>query len=306
MGCFNGSSYAAESERVSMATFQEKTSKQKPAVLLHTSASVQAKNRRRRQSWIVNIGRILCLVLLLGIWQFESGKLLNPLFYSSPSAIWGQTYAWILDGTLWDNTSITLEETLLGLFFGATSGIVVGFIIGQLNILGKIIDPFLIAFNSIPKVALAPLFIIWLGIDMPMKVFLAAVTVFFLVFFNTLAGVRNVDQDLVDAVRLMGGKGSDILFKVIVPSASSYVLVGLHIAIPYALIGAVIGELVASNHGLGALINDSSANFNTAGVFAAILVLTLIAAILNAIVDLIDRKTSRWKPAMRMSNRTTL
>lgn len=286
-----------------MTTFQKKTAQKGRGMPVRLSASTKTRDHQRRQSLLINGGRLLCLICFLGIWQFVSGRYVNALYISNPVAVWGQTYAWIIDGTLWDNTSITLEETLLGLFFGATSGILLGFLIGQLDVIGKIIDPFLIAINSIPKVALAPLFIIWFGIDMPMKVILAAVTVFFLVFLNTLAGVRNVDQDLIDAIRLMGGKGRDILFKVIVPSASSYVLVGLHIAIPYALIGAVIGELVATNRGLGALINESSTGFNMAGVFAALLVLTVIAAILNAVVDLIDRKTSRWKPNMRLNNR---
>jgi NitT/TauT family transport system permease protein len=286
-----------------MATFQEKSVQPERSLPVHSSASTKTRKHQRRQTLLINGGRLLCLICFLGLWQFASGRYLSELFFSNPVEIFKQTYAWIIDGTLWTNTSITLEETLLGLFFGSASGILLGFLIGQLDVIGKIIDPFLIAVNSIPKVALAPVFIMWFGTDLSMKVILATMTVFFLVFLNTLAGVRNVDQDLVDAVRLMGGKKRDILFKVMVPSASSYVLVGLHIAIPYALIGAVIGELVATNHGLGYLINDSASGFNTAGVFSSLLVLTVIAAILNAAVDLIDRTTSRWKPNMRLNNR---
>jgi NitT/TauT family transport system permease protein len=134
-------------------------------------------------------------------------------------------------------------------------------------------------------------------------VILASVIVFFLVFFNTLAGVRNVDQDLIDAVLLMGGERRDIILKVIVPSATGYVLTGLRIAIPYALIGAVIAELIASNHGLGYLIYNAQTQFDTAGVFAALLVLTIVASLLNAVVDFIDRKTSRWKTVMNIDRK---
>ncbi len=169
--------------------------------------------------------------------------------------------------------------------------------------LAKIFDPFISALYSIPKIALAPLFILWFGIDMQMKVIFAAVTVFFLVFFNTLSGVRNVDQNLIDAVRLMGGKPRDIMLKVIVPSAMGYVLTGVHIAIPYALVGAVIGELIASNRGLGYLIDSSASDFNTAGVFAALVVLTIIGGLLNAIVNFIDRKTSRWKASISIGKK---
>jgi NitT/TauT family transport system permease protein len=262
--------------------------------------SRRTKHRRNKQALIINIGRIVLLVCFILVWQFVSGRYVNPLFISSPLAVWERLYGWIGDGTLWFHTEITLQETLLGLIFGLVSGILVGFAFGLQQALAKILDPFIVSVYSIPKIALAPLFILWFGIDIQMKVIFAAVTVFFLVFFNTLAGVRNVDQNLIDAVLLMGGKRRDIFFKVIVPSATSSVLIGLHIAIPYALVGAVIGELVASNRGLGYLIDASATQFDTAGVFAAILVLTIIAGILNAVVNFIDRKTSRWKAGMNL------
>lgn len=263
-----------------------------------SSISSKTKRRQSRQALIINVVRIVFLACLIIVWQFISGRYVNPLFISSPLAVWERLYGWIGDGTLWFHTEITLEETLLGLFFGLVSGILVGFFLGLQQTLARALDPFIVSIYSIPKIALAPLFILWFGIDIQMKVIFAAVTVFFLVFFNTLAGVRNVDQNLIDAVLLMGGKRRDILFKVIVPSATSSVLIGLHIAIPYALIGAVIAELIASNRGLGYLIEDSANQFDTAGVFAAILVLTIIGGLLNAIVNFIDRKTSRWKAGM--------
>jgi NitT/TauT family transport system permease protein len=250
---------------------------------------------RQREGLVINGGRVLLLIVLLAAWQLLSGPVLDPFFVSSPAAVWRQTTRWIADGTLWFHSAVTLEETILGLAAGVITGIVAGFVIGQQRVLGKILDPFILALYSIPKVALAPLFIIWFGIGLPMKVILAAVIVFFLIFFNTVAGVRNVDRDLIDAVRLMGGKRRDIIFKVVVPSAIGWILTGLRIAIPYALIGAVIAELIASNRGIGYLVIYSAGQFNTAGTFAALLVLTIIAVLLNAVVDLIERKTSRWK-----------
>jgi NitT/TauT family transport system permease protein len=266
-------------------------------------SSKKARYHQKRQTLIINGGRAVLIVGVLLLWQFISGRFVNPLFISSPLAVWDRLYGWTMDGTLWFHTEITLQETLLGLVFGLVSGILAGFVFGLQPLLAKIFDPFIVAIYSIPKVALAPLFILWFGIDIQMKVILAAVTVFFLVFFNTLAGVRNVDQNLIDAVLLMGGKHRDILFKVIVPSATSSVLIGLHIAIPYALIGAVIAELIASNRGLGYLIDAASTQFDTAGVFAALLVLTIIASLLNAIVNFIDRRTSRWKVGITMDRR---
>jgi NitT/TauT family transport system permease protein len=264
---------------------------------------ITAKRLERKQALFMTGGRIGLLVVGVAVWQFISGRYVDPLFISSPLAVWDQLMAWIADGSLWFHTEITLEETLLGLVFGIASGVLVGFFFGIEQWLAKLLDPFVTAIYSIPKIALAPLFILWFGIDIQMKIIFTTLTVFFLVFFNTLAGVRNVDQNLIDAVHLMGGKRRDILLKVIVPSATGYMLTGINIAIPYALIGAVIAELIASNRGLGYLIDSSATSFNTAGVFAALLILTIIGSLLNAVVNFIDRKTSHWKVGIRVGEK---
>ena len=263
-------------------------------------AIMRARRLQKRHALFVTGGRVLFFIAFIIAWQIAS-QIVGPLFICSPLAVLVQLRDWTLDGTLWDNTQVTLEETLLGLFFGVSTGIAAGFLLGLQPLLAKILDPFIVALYSIPKVALAPLFILWFGFDLEMKVVVAGVTVFFLVFFNTLTGVRNVDQNLIDAVRLMGARRRDLMFKVIIPSASGYVLTGLHMAIPYALIGAVIGEVISVNRGLGYLIYNSASDFNPAGVFAALIVLTIIAILLNAIVNFIDRKTSRWKVGMRIA-----
>jgi NitT/TauT family transport system permease protein len=288
---------------MSTTDFSERLSQEDQNSIQPSPASRRLKRLHRRKELIINICRIVLVVCLLVVWQFVSGRYVDPLFISSPLAIANQFVAWMRDGTLWFHTSITLQETLLGLVFGIISGILVGFFFGIEQTLAKFFEPFITAIYSIPKIALAPLFILWFGIDIQMKVIFTTITVFFLVFFNTLAGVRNVDQNLIDAVRLMGGKQRDIMLKVIIPSATSNMLTGVHIAIPYALIGAVIAELIASNRGLGYLIDSSATSFNTAGVFAALLVLTLIGSMLNAVVNFIDHKTSRWKGGMSIGRK---
>jgi NitT/TauT family transport system permease protein len=248
--------------------------------------------------------RFALLVATIAVWQAVSTSSKAMTFYiSSPSAIWNREVQWIADGTIWFHTLITVQETVIGFALGALLGIAAGFILGPNKVLGSILDPFILAVYSIPKVALAPLFIVWFGVGLWMKIVLATVTVFFLVFFNTLAGVRNVDPDLVNAVWLMGGDARTILFKVIIPHAMSSALTGARIAIPYALIGAVVGELIASNRGIGYLIESSASQFDTAGVFAALIVLTILATILNGLVDAIDRYTSRWKVEANLSLR---
>jgi sulfonate transport system permease protein len=243
--------------------------------------------------WLV---RLALVAVLLVLWEIAADRWIDITFISRPSDIVARLGDWIEDGSLWTNTWITVQEIVYGFLLGAAAGIVVGFVLASLNFAYRVLDPFMMALYAIPKVALAPLFIVWFGIGMHMKVLLAAATVFFLVFINTAAGVREVDRGLVDAVRLMGGGRWHVIRKVVVPSSMTGVLTGLKVAVPYALIGTVIGELVASNKGLGYLINDAAAQFDTAGVFATLFVLSIIAGVLNVIVNLIGRRVNRWKP----------
>jgi NitT/TauT family transport system permease protein len=233
---------------------------------------------------------------LLVVWELAADRWIDITFISRPSDIVTRLGEWSGDGTLWTNSWITIQEIVYGFVLGAAAGVLAGFVLASLNFVYRVLDPFMMALYSIPKVALAPLFIVWFGIGMHMKVLLAAATVFFLVFLNTAAGVREVDRGLVDAVRLMGGGRWHVIRKVVLPSSMTGVLTGLKVAVPYALIGAVIGELVASNRGLGYLINDAAAQFDTAGVFATLVVLSVIAGVLNVVVNLIGKRVNRWKP----------
>ncbi len=252
---------------------------------------------RNGRTTMIFSSRIALLAVFVVLWELTAGSLFDITFTSRPTDIWTRLVEWHADGTLWLNSWITLQEIIYGYVLGSAAGAVLGFVLASAPTLYKVLDPYIMALYSIPKVALAPLFIVWFGIAMHMKVLLAAVTVFFLVFLNTAAGVREVDRGLVDAVRLMGGSRRDIAFKVVLPASMTGVLTGLKVAIPYALIGAVIGELVASNRGLGYLISNAAATFDTAGVFASLVVLSVIAALLNFLVGLIDHRVSRWKPA---------
>ncbi len=243
--------------------------------------------------WLV---RAALLVAVLVLWQVASGRWIDGTFISKPTDVVERLGQWAGDGTLATNTWITVQEIIYGFVIGAGTGALAGYLLGASRFVYRVLDPFIMALYSIPKVALAPLFIVWIGIGMDMKVVLAAVTVFFLVFLNTAAAVREVDQGLVDAVRLMGGGRRQIATKVVLPSSMAGFLTGLKVSVPYALIGAVIGELVASNRGLGYLINDAAAQFDTAGVFAALVVLSVIAGVLNVLVGLIDHRVNRWKP----------
>ena len=239
--------------------------------------------------------RLLLIAALLAGWEALS-HVIDVFFISRPSDIAVRLVAWAIDGTLMFNLWITMEAALWGFVLGAAGGIVAGFLLGQAPKLGKVADPVIVALYSLPKVALAPVFILWFGIGLQSKVALAGITVFFLVFFNTYAGVREVDRDLIDVMRIIGASRMQIIRRVVIPSALGWVFVGLKVAVPYALIGAVVGEIIASNRGLGYLVQHSASQFDSTGVFAALFVLMFIATALNELLNRLQGRLMRWRP----------
>ncbi|SES00656.1 ABC transporter permease [Psychrobacillus sp. OK032] len=239
--------------------------------------------------------RLAILVSFIIIWETVSGRLVDKFWISSPIDIVSTLYKWATSGDLFFHLSITLQETFIGFFLGAFGGIFVGFILGRWAFAAQVLDPFITAIYSLPKIALAPLFILWFGIGIEMKIIFAGMIVFFLVFFNTYAGVKDVDDDLLDDIRLMGANKRQIMLKVILPSAMTWVFVGLKLSVPYALVGAVVGEIVASNKGIGFLIQYSAGNFDTAGTFAALTILIIVSVSLNATLSILESKLLRWK-----------
>lgn len=249
-----------------------------------------------RGGWLsVMAWRLGIIIVGLSAWQFASGRLIKPFWISSPAEIWRQLASWIATGELWMHVEVTLTETVLGFVFGAVAGIVVGLALGLNRRLAAVLDPFIVAFYSLPKIALAPLFILWFGVGLTSKVVLATFVVFFLVFYNTYAGTLAVEQELVDVLRLMGGSRWQIVRKVILPSALIWIFTGMKSSVPYALIGAVVGEMMASNKGLGYLIQAAAGQYDTGGVFAALFVLMIIATGLHELLKQSERLMLRWR-----------
>lgn len=252
-----------------------------------------------RSALTVGLLRLCLLAVGLVLWQVVSETAGIQFFISEPTAIWHQLAGWVTSGYLFSNLGVTLEATVYGFAVGAAAGIVVGFVLGLVPLLGRLLDPFITAVYSLPKLALAPLFVLWFGIALEMKIVLTAVIVFFLVFWNTFTGVRETDQELVDVLRVMGARRGHMIRKVVLPGSLTYIYVGLKLAIPYALTGAVVGELIASNHGLGFILMSAAGAFNTAGIMAALVVLMIIAALLNMILNFTEGRVMRWKRAGR-------
>lgn len=244
--------------------------------------------------------RLAILVVVCALWEAASGTLFNPFFISSPSEVWQNFWGWLSGGSLLLHAGITMTEAFTGFILGSVIGIVIGIVLARSPLLAEVLDPFIMAFYSLPKVALAPLFILWFGIGMEMKVILVATTVFFLVFINTFTGVRQVEKELISILNLMGAGERHLLTKVVIPSAITWVFAGLRISVPYALIGAIVGEMMASNRGLGYLLADSAGQFNTGGVFAALVAIVILAFILNFLVSLVEKFAMPWQASSQM------
>jgi sulfonate transport system permease protein len=238
-------------------------------------------------------------IAILFIWQGVSGRLVDNFFISNPLDVGRRLLGWTLDGSIFIHLWATVYATALGFIIGAAIGAVLGIWLGVSTFAGRLLNPYLNALNALPKVALAPLFVLWFGLGIQSKVALAASLVLFLVFLNTFAGVRQVDQDLIDGARLMGATRMQVVTKVIVPSALAWLFAGLRVSVPYALIGAVLGEMIASNRGLGYLVQYSGAQFDTAGVFAVLIVIALLAMALNFAVDIVQNRMERWRIVSR-------
>jgi NitT/TauT family transport system permease protein len=238
-------------------------------------------------------------IVFLGIWQFASGRLVDSFIISDPIDIALRLWEWVSTGTIWPHVWATVYATVVGFVIGAGLGVAGGLWLGLSPFLSRLLDPFIWAFNALPKVALAPLFILWFGLDIKSKVALAAVLVVFLVFVNTFSGVREVDQDLIDGLRIMRASRWQILTKLIVPSATSWIFVGLKAGVPYALIGTIIGEMIASSRGLGYLVQRAGSEFDSAGVFAALAVIAALAMIFNEAVNVVQKRLERWRIVSR-------
>lgn len=238
-------------------------------------------------------------LLLLAAWYAASGWLVDEFMISNPVAVAKRLWEWFVSGIVWVHIWATVYATLVGFFIGAVLGVIGGIWLGLSPFLSRLLNPYIWAFNALPKVALAPLFILWFGLDINSKIALAAVLVVFLVFVNTFAGVREVDRDLVDSLRLMRASRRQILTKVILPSATSWIFVGLKVSVPYALIGTIIGEMIAANRGLGYLVQRSGSEFDTAGVFAALVIIAVLAMLFNEVVGAIQFRLESWKLVSR-------
>jgi len=240
--------------------------------------------------------RLLVALAALTAWQVAA-VVFGPHWISPPLVTARRFGQLALNGELTRHAVYTLAAAAGGFAVGGVPGAVLPFALRRAPRLAAVLDPYLVAGYGMPKLALAPLFILWFGIGLASKVALVASIVFFLIFFSTAAGVRGTDVRLVAMARVAGASEQAVARHVVWPSAVPYVFAGLKISLSYAIGAAVVGELISSNRGLGYLIQAGANDFDTTTVFAALTALTLLIVGVNALVEATERRLLRWRPA---------
>jgi NitT/TauT family transport system permease protein len=249
-----------------------------------------------RHAMLVLGGRLaLFLLILIGLELGVRYHVLSALFFSSPSQIYEVLRTQLAEGTLLVDVGITVFETLLGLVAGSLLGLAVGLLLSQLRVLSQVFEPFLMTLNGIPVIVIAPLFVLWLGIGILSKIGISVYIVFFSMFIPVYTGSLHLGREFVDALRVMGATPSQIFWKVVVPSSLPSVYTGLKIGAGLALIGAVIGEFVASRAGLGHLILYASGTLDTPTLYLGIILLALFAVALSSAINALGPILVRWR-----------
>jgi NitT/TauT family transport system permease protein len=237
----------------------------------------------------VLVAQVAVFIIVFGGWQlFTSLKIVDPFFFGQPTGVVSKLADWAKHGTgfgsIWLQVWTTMEEAILGFLIGVAGGVVLGVLLGQVRFLSDVLSPYIKAVNALPRIVLGSIFLIFLGLGAPSKIVLAAFLVFFVVFFNAFQGVREVDGNLVNNVRILGA------------SPLTWIIASLHVAFGFAVIGAIVGEFLGAQHGLGVIIADAQNNFDADGIFAGMVIIGVIALVAEWLISLLERRLLAWRP----------
>jgi NitT/TauT family transport system permease protein len=254
--------------------------------------------RARLRTWGL---RAAIVVLWLGAWELTATLWIDPFFYSKPSLIWDRLIEWFTVGTqfgtIWLQIYTTVQEAVLGFVIGTVAGVVLGVLLGRSKYWAEVLAPFIKALNAVPRIVLASLFIIWFGLGLSSKVATVVVLVFFAVFFNAFTGAREVDGNVINNARILGASRRQVLSSIVLPSATTWILSSLHTAFGFALIGAVVGEYAGASKGLGLLISNAQGTFDSAGIYAGMIIITVIALMAEWAIGLAENRLLKWRPS---------
>ena len=263
--------------------------------------SRQARRRRRTLLWVARIG---AGVLFLGGWQILAAtKTLDPFFYGEPSLIWKSLVTMFTQGTafgsIWVDIGVTLQEAVYGFFLGSITGGLLGLVLGQNAFLADILGPYIKILNSIPRILLGSIFVVAFGLGTFPKILLAAVLVFFIVFFNAFQGVREVDPNLSANVRVLGASRLQVARHVTIPSALTWIIASLHTAFGFAIIGALVGEVLGATRGIGLIVSQAQGHLDPNTVFACMAIVAVIVLGAEFLITLLEKRVLSWRPPSR-------
>ncbi|GAA4481002.1 ABC transporter permease [Microbacterium panaciterrae] len=271
-----------------------------------SEAELQAKGRhaRRKHVLMVWVGRVALAVVVIGGWQlFTQLKWVDKFFYGQPSLVWDSLVHLFTVGTafgsIWENLWVTVQEALLGFAVGTLAGMIVGILLGSNRYLAEVCGPYIKIVNAIPRIVLGSIFIVAFGLGMPAKVLLAAVLVFFAVFFNAFQGVREVDQNLVSNVRVLGASPLQVARHVTIPSAMTWIIASLHTAFGFAIIGALVAEVLGAQRGIGLIISQAQGSFDPNTVFACMVIIAVFTLVAEYLISMLERRVLKWRPPSR-------
>jgi NitT/TauT family transport system permease protein len=272
-----------------------------PAESDEAAITARARRKRRRHRTLIWAARAVTLIVIIGGWQLLTAqKIVDPFFWGQPSGIVKQLNDWVNQGTaygsIWLQIWTTMKEAVLGFVYGVIAGVATGVLLGQVRFLAEVLGPYIKVMNAIPRIVLGSLFTVALGLGTTSKVALAGVLVFFVVFFNAFQGVREVDRNLVANARVLGASRLQITRHVVLPSALTWIIASLHVAFGLSIIGAIVGEFLGSQRGLGLVIATSQNNFNPNGVFAAMLIIAVLALTAEGLISALERRLLSWRP----------
>jgi NitT/TauT family transport system permease protein len=265
---------------------------------------VAGRREHRRRATAIWIGRVVLAVIVIGGWQwFTAVGWVDKFFFGQPSEIWNSLVKLFTKGTafgtIWENLWVTAKEAFGGFLLGTLAGVVIGILLGSNRYLSAVVGPYIRIVNSIPRIILGSIFIVAFGLGMFPKVLLAAVLVFFIVFFNAFQGVREVDQNLIANVRVLGASPVQVASHVTIPSAMTWIIASLHTAFGFAIVGALVAEVLGAQKGIGLIISEAQGTFDPNTVFACMVIIAVVTLGAEFFISLLEHSLLKWRPPSR-------
>jgi len=256
-----------------------------------------ASTRREAGRPLIAVLQVAFFIFAMAAWQALTAiGVLDPFFFSRPGDVALRIWDWIWSGFIWPHLLVTLTEAMLAFVIGTVLGVIFGLAFARVRLLAAVFNPYIRIFNALPRVILAPIFLLWFGLGIASKVALGVTLVFMVVFFNTYQGIREVNPVLLNNVRMLQASQRQLLRYVYLPSAMTWIFSSLHTSIGFALVAAVVGEYLGSARGIGFVVAQAEGVFDTTGVFAGLILTSVVVLGIDLLIERLESYLLRWRP----------